>query len=155
MARLSEMIGTTPQAAAPAAGGPARPPLKVIHLSRSIVTHQGDTRVLSLREPTLADYIEFGDIDTPVATDFEDGRATVLRTHTYRDALISWAVALTGLDRIVLGALSAQDAGAVFEAVRIAVEPFSKGSASGNSQSAPTSSSSSSDLTQSLSLAHR
>jgi hypothetical protein len=129
--------------------------LKRIPLSRPLVTHQGDVSFLTLREPTLSDYIALGDIDTPVATEFVDGVATVLRTHTYMDALIGWTVSLTGLDRIVLGRLSAVDSGALFAAVRSAVEPFTKSGVAGNSQSAPTNSSSSSGLTPSLSPALR
>lgn len=120
-------------------------------LSRKIVTRAGEVTKINLREPTFTDYIALGDIDTPVASDFVDGRATVLKTHTDRDALVGWAVALSGLDRIVLGQLSARDAGALFEAVRMAVEPFAKG----NSSRASTNSSSSSGSTPGSSSAHR
>lgn len=129
--------------------------LKRIPLSRPLVTHQGDVSFLTVREPTLSDYIVLGDIDTPVATEFVDGTATVLRTHTFMEALIGWTVALTGLDRIVLGRLSAADSGALFAAVRTAIEPFTKGGAVGNSQSAPTNSSLSSGLTPNSSPALR
>lgn len=109
-----------------------------ITLSRPISTHDGDKSVLNLRAPTLSDYMSHGDIDVPIATDFVNGVATTLRAHTDREALIKWAAALTGLDRVVLGQLSAADAGRLFEAVRTAVLPFSRG----NSQTGSTSSSS-------------
>jgi len=105
-----------------------------IQLSRAIPTHQGDVRTLTVRPPTLTDYIANGDIDVPVAMNFENGVATTLRVQTNHDALVRWAAALTGHDRVVLGNLGAADAGRLFEAVRTAVLPFTRG----NSPSAPT-----------------
>ncbi len=141
----------TPQAATvlrQAAANQAEPPTNtatpaasgVVHsikLSRAINTHKGLVSELSLRAPTMSDYIANGDIDTVVATGIAPGVAvpTALETKVNYEGLMKWAVSLSGLDRLVLDQLSPEDAGHLFRQVRIAVAPF----AQGNSPAAPTS----------------
>lgn len=101
------------------------PPIK---LSQSITTHAGPVRELTLRQPTFTDYIAIGDIDTPVLSNFDDnGRPTMMEAKTNHDAMMRWAVALTGLDKIVLSHLTPADAGQLMRRVRLAVAPFQKG----------------------------
>lgn len=138
---------TTPQAAAvlrqaasnanpePPQSAPA-PAGAVVPLSKSITTHKGSVSELVVRAPTFTDYISIGDIDTPVASGVgPDGRPTQLEVRTNHEAIMRWASALTGHDRIVLSQLAPADAGELIRAVRVAIAPF----AQGNSPAAPTS----------------
>ena len=120
-----------PTAAASATAGSVTLPL-----TRPIVTHQGPKSEIVIRAPTFTDYIANGDIDTPVASGVgPDGRPTTLEVRTNHEAIMKWASALTGLDRLVLSQLAPGDAGEMLKHVRMAIQPFSQG----NSPAAPTS----------------
>jgi hypothetical protein len=116
----------------------ASPPAEtVVELSRPLATHKGEVRKIVLRQPHLSDYIEIGDIDCVAAAGVDEstGQPRSMEVKTNREALISWAVRLSGLDRTILGTLAPEDSGALIQAVRIAILPFSRG----NSPSGPTS----------------
>lgn len=117
------------QPAAPFAGA-------VVRLTRPIATHKGDVAEIRLKQPTFADFIELGDIDTVVAIGVDDasGQPQGLEVKTNHKALERWAVRLTGLDTVVLNLLAPADAGALMREVRLALKPFSQG----NSQTGPT-----------------
>lgn len=118
------------QQVAPATAG------ETIPLSKTIQTHQGPKSELVLRAPTFTDYIELGDIDTAVALSLAaDGKPEQLEVRTNHEAIMRWASALTGHDRVVLSQLAPRDAGALIRAVRLAIAPFTQG----NSPAAPTS----------------
>jgi hypothetical protein len=108
----------------------------VVHLSRPIATHKGDVAEIRLKQPTFADFIELGDIDTVVAIGVDDatGQPLGLEVKTNHKALERWAVRLTGHDAVVLNLLAPSDAGALMREVRMALKPFSQG----NSQTGPT-----------------
>lgn len=100
-----------------------------IDLTKPLNTHKGETRRIFLRSPTLADYIELGDIDVVFAKGVDESgkQPEGMEVRTNYDAIMRWAVRLSDLDRVILGALNPQDAGVLVGAVRKAVVPFSKG----------------------------
>jgi len=98
-----------------------------VRLSQPLPTHKGDISEIILRAPTLADYTEIGDIDTVEASHLnEKGNPTVYVSRPSMDVFMTWAVRLSGLDRIVLGALPPHDAGELIKMVRLIVTPFSR-----------------------------
>jgi len=130
MARLSEMIGTTPQAAAPAAGGPAPVSFAAeIPLSKRIHAHTEDLSVLRLRVPTYADLMDIGEIDRVYVLEMDPitNRPTKMETIVDRIAAMRWTERLTGLDQIVLSQLSMQDGIAVEAALRRIIGAAQKG----------------------------
>lgn len=132
--------GASQVAVGAANGDPA--PFMTVTLSRPLNTHKGAVSVIPVRAPTFLDYIDIGDIDTVIAHNIDEvtEKPDALEVKTNHAAILRWAVALTGIDRIVLSSLPPVDAGSLMRAVRQAVAPFSQG----NSSRAPTSSSSTS-----------
>lgn len=110
----------------------------VIPLSKPIATHKGTVSEIVIRPPTFTDYIQIGDIDTPVISgkaDGDPGQDVSVVVRTNYAAIMRWASALTGLDQIVLSQLAPHDAGLLMRHVRLALAPFQQG----NSPAAPTS----------------
>jgi len=91
---------------------------------------------IALRQPVLTDYIEIGDIDTFVASGIDAaGQPTGMEAKTSHQALMAYAVRLSGHDTHVLGRLHPGDAGNLIRAVRLLVLPFSRGNSSSGSTS--------------------
>jgi len=135
---------TQPPAAPPARPGvaistPATSPadaIATVRLSRPLKTHRGDVVELALRQPTLTDYIEVGDIDTFTATGLDgNGQPTGMEARTSHANLMAYAVRLSGIDAHILGTLPPADAGNVIRAVRLMVLPFSRGNSLSGSTS--------------------
>ncbi len=101
--------------------------INTIELTKPITSHKGQLRELTLRPPTFADYIEIGDVDAVVASLGADNRPSEMRAVTNHDAMLKWAVALTGHDRVVLSHLTPGDAGELMRRVRLALAPFAQG----------------------------
>lgn len=115
-----------PPAANDAIEAPAGP--LAIKLTKPITTHAGLVREIALRKPTFTDYIANGDIDTAVVSGISaDGQPSEFRVVTNHDAIMKWAVVLTGLDRLVLAQLEPADVGELIRGVRLAMQPFSRG----------------------------
>ena len=129
--RTLSAVSAPTEASAPAGGGAS------VRLSRPIATHNGDIAEITLREPTFADYIEIGDVDIASGTGVDEvtGQVAGFEVRTNYRALEAWASRLSGLDRVVLGQLTAADAGKLMRAVKMAVAPFTRG----NSSTEPTS----------------
>lgn len=124
-----------------AASGPASVfPIKV-EFSRRYNTHAGETSFFMVREPTMADWMAIGDFEDHRMELGPDNTPTAMTVVTDREAYIKWMVQLTGIDRVIIGALTYADGQKLAAAVRRALVVFR----SGNLSSAPTSSSSSSE----------
>lgn len=107
-----------------------------VRLAAPLKTHRGDVMEIALRQPVLTDYIEIGDIDTFVASGVDAaGQPTGMEAKTSHQALMAYAVRLSGHDTHVLGRLHPGDAGNLIRAVRLMVLPFSRGNSSSGSMS--------------------
>jgi hypothetical protein len=94
-----------------------------VPLSKPLSTHQGDTTQIILRKPNFGEFIEIGQIENLVYTN-SDGGTRQMHSDIDFERLMRWACKLSGLDRIILSSLDAQDGYALSKAVVEIVNVF-------------------------------
>lgn len=95
--------GTSNAAPASAAAAPAADPF-TIHLRKPLTTHEGQTRVLKLREPVAADFIAMGKL--PFKT---RGSGDAMEVDVFFDLAAKWLSRLSGVDEILIGQMGRMD----------------------------------------------
>lgn len=99
----------------------------VVQLKKSMATHKGPVSELTIREPTFAEFIEYGPISTVVySNDGEGAKPNRIEGKLNLKGLMRWMTALTGHDAIILGTLSPRDSYAVSDAVAKMVARFTE-----------------------------
>lgn len=112
----------------------AAPPVDermTVELSRPIVTHKGDVRVLQIREPKFEDWINCGPVNRRIVLDpRENGGRTGVEIVEDATALLKWMMALTGLGRIVLETMPLADSRKLAAKVMALIEDIERGNSS-------------------------
>lgn len=125
--RLSNFM--PPPAAAPSGGAAPQAFAAEVPLSKVLITHQGEVRVLQLRVPAYGDLIDIGEIDRVYVLEVDPltNEPKKLETTVDRSVVMRWAERLTGYDPIVLGQLTLKDGVALETAIRKIIAAAQKG----------------------------
>lgn len=108
-----------------------------IPLSKPIPGHTGEITEIALREPTVGDWFECGEMSrTTVINPAQFGGAQAVEIKVDEKAVAAWFQRLSGLPMATLAKMNMKDARAVFGEIRRLVGELD----SGNSVTPPTSS---------------
>jgi hypothetical protein len=86
-----------------------------VKLSRPLVTHKGELKELTLREPTARDFIEINKLPVRFKIDAEGGGREVMVDY---ETLFRWASHLTDIGVDILGTLKKRDVQSIVEAIQ-------------------------------------